>query len=165
MLMQRSFWLLLLPFLMACSSTPVVSPPKVKISLYSDETINEGQPFYLMVQKTTSQDFLLDNYDQVAARVFATPKNPAMVDSRIIFPGQKQTFEVLEPSKDALGLYFMFTKPADPWKIMLSKPYQKTEIQLLDDHIQEYDSSFLQRVREFSISLLKRAWSLVTVFA
>src|SRR5438477_8807040 len=116
-----------------CSST------KLTLRVRASPDANAGQPFYMVVRSTEQAAYVTESYESVAAKVFATPADPSVMRAIVIHPGQtkKLTFDKPEQAQ-ALGIYFLFTKPGERWKTARSAPLPSSvDIEVAANQIKE----------------------------
>jgi hypothetical protein len=101
--------------LSACASS-------VKVRVESVPNTNNGRPFYLMARNVDTREFLAEDYESAAERLFKFPADPTVSGNETIFPGRQVTVDVqTEAGKDVI-LYFFFTRPGPKWKVPLRRP-------------------------------------------
>jgi hypothetical protein len=82
---------------------------------------NGGAMMYMMVHEGM-ETFVTETYQEVAAKLFTQPPNPAILNLQPIFPGDKVSI-TLEDGKDKdIVVYFFFTDPDGDWRVPLRKP-------------------------------------------
>lgn len=96
--------------------------PSLKVRVESAASSNGGRPFYFMVRSVDANQFLAEDYEGAAGRVFKFPADPSVLGSETIFPGQPSSATVdTEDGKDVI-IYFFFTTPGQKWKVPLHRP-------------------------------------------
>lgn len=97
----------------------------MKLFVESEQAINNGQLFYLVVRAVTDKQFLTESYQTVAGLVFADPPDKTVISSHVILPGITQEFQVIQPEESPVGFFFMLTEPGDQWKKLIEQPLAK----------------------------------------
>lgn len=117
-------WLLAISVAVCCfgCSSRRPPPPQMKLQVKSDQAVNEGQLFYMVLKASTDKQFLTDSYQGVAGIVFADPPDKSVIGSLVIYPGLTQDFQVIQPEESPLAFYFLFTNPGDQWKKLIDQP-------------------------------------------
>ncbi|MDP2099421.1 MAG: hypothetical protein U1D70_18470 [Methylobacter sp.] len=134
-----SFWktvlaLLLAALLAACSSDPK-PPPLLTFNVRANVQANNGDLFYFVVRNVNEKQFMLDSYQDIADKAFASPADPAVLGVFSIVPGTKQECAVNQPAQGSVGLYFLYTRPGSQWKKLLSMPFDlKYTVNLKSDN-------------------------------
>jgi len=97
---------------------------RIEVEVESTAITNDGLPFYMVVRTADEKTFLTESYQTVADKVFASPAEPSIITSEVIFPGSEKSVEFKRPEDEnaELAIYFFFSKPGDRWKAMVSKP-------------------------------------------
>lgn len=111
----------------ACASGPE-PPPPMTFDLKADPQANAGRLFYFLARTVNEKQFMLEGYQDVAAKAFADPQDPSVLGVFSVVPGTKREYKVTQPAQGTVALYFFLTQPGQQWKRLLSVP--------LDD---EYD--------------------------
>ncbi len=109
--------------------------PVLKFQVKSDETVNNGQPVYIVIRTVTPSDFVSQDYQSVASMVMQNPPDKTVVFTQLILPDRKIKFKVNKPDNQSLAVYCMFTEP-DPaqWKVFLQKPLEKKYKFILEEN-------------------------------
>ncbi len=111
-------------FCFGCSSRRP-PPPQMKLFVESEQAMNNGQLFYLVVRAVTDKQFLTESYQTVAGLVFADPPDKTVISSHVVLPGINQEFQVIQPEESPVGFFFMLTEPGDQWKKLVEQPLAK----------------------------------------
>jgi hypothetical protein len=128
--LPRCFYILPLlaaALLSACAGGPE-PPPPLKFNVRAEYQANNGRLFYLLIRGVNEKQFMLESYQDIAAKAFADPPDPSVLGVFSVVPGSKQECTVTQPAQGTVALYFLLTQPGQQWKRLLSTP--------LDD---EYD--------------------------
>ncbi|MCE5335604.1 MAG: hypothetical protein LLG06_13555 [Desulfobacteraceae bacterium] len=126
--MARRIGIFLLLSVVVCSvgcSGKRPPPPQMKLYVETDQSINNGQLFYLLLRAVTDKQFLTESYQTVAGVVFADPPDKTVIGSHVILPGLYQEFKVIQPEEGPVAFYFFFTEPGDQWKKLIEQPLAK----------------------------------------
>lgn len=99
--------------LFGCASTS-------RVYVRSTSQTNDGNTLYMMV-RSTDRATASENYQDVAAKLFAEPPDPSVVSSQPIFPGNAASVTLEESKKDVV-IYFFFTEFGPNWRLPLPKP-------------------------------------------
>jgi hypothetical protein len=109
-------------------------PKTPGIEVQAPSNVNGGRPIYMLVRAIDPTTFTADSYHAVAAKVTAT--DDSVLRTEVIYPGTTPRFELTEPAKGQVAVYFFFTNPGGDWKMLLDKPLPKTvSVKLSKDRI------------------------------
>lgn len=98
-----------------CAST-------TRIYVKSTDRTNEGNTLYMMVRDASGKAIVTEGYQEVAAKLFTDPPDPAIIRTEPIFPGNTVSFTVEGDDEKDLFIYFFYTNPGDNWRVPLRKP-------------------------------------------
>jgi hypothetical protein len=94
-----------------------------RVYVKSTAATNDGNTFYMMVRsvdgKTTTVN---EQYQDVAAKLFADPPDPTVVVGQPIFPGNPVNLTLNESDAKQVIVYFFYTKPLTNWRVPLPRP-------------------------------------------
>lgn len=107
--------------LAACSSGPT-PPPPMEFDIKTDYRANDGRLFYFLARAVNEKQFMMESYQDIAAKAFADPPDPSVLGVFSVIPGSKQEFTISQPAQGAVALYFLLTRPGQQWKRLLSLP-------------------------------------------
>lgn len=117
-----------LPAFASLSSAPAApappAGPPLQLEVRAGRETNQGGPLYVVVRRTDGAAFLAEDYDAIADGLFRAPRDPALLRRAILRPGEVVRMEVpraLAPG-EVLGLYFLFSRPLDGWRLVLTDP-------------------------------------------
>ncbi|SMF94709.1 hypothetical protein SAMN02949497_2041 [Methylomagnum ishizawai] len=113
--------LLIAACLGACASGPE-PPPPMEFDFKTEPQANDGRLFYFMARAVNEKQFMMESYQDVAAKAFADPPDPSVLGVFSVIPGSKQEFTVTQPAQGTVALYFLLTRPGQQWKRLLSPP-------------------------------------------
>ena len=82
---------------------------------------NGGTVMHLMVREGI-ETLATETYQEVAAKLFAQPPDPAILDSQPVFPGDKVSIAIEDGENKDIVVYFFFTDPDGEWRVPLRKP-------------------------------------------
>jgi hypothetical protein len=99
-----------------------ITPPQMTFTIKSDSETNDGQPFYVLFRAVNEAEFVTDSYQDIAKMVFADPPDASFLGTQVVVPGQKKKIKVEQPMKNTVGVYGLYSEPAEHWRVMLSKP-------------------------------------------
>jgi len=106
--------------LAAVVSTLVGCASTLKVTIESQSQTNESRPFYFVARN--AQQFLAEEYEEAADRLFKHPPDASIAYSETLFPGRPTSVRVpTKPDGDVI-LYFFFTTPGPKWKVPLNRP-------------------------------------------
>lgn len=92
-----------------------------QVQLRSTGRTNGGNTLYVMV-RAVDRATAAENYQDVAARLFADPPDATVIHSQPVFPGNPVTLSLDASDKKDLVLYFFFTEPGPSWRLPLPRP-------------------------------------------
>jgi len=110
--------LLITSFVCGCAGN------RMTLKVKSDSDMNGRQPVAFVVRTVNYNTFLTESYQDIVQKVYANPPDPALLDSRILLPGQKEEISFQKPEKDLVGIYCLFSRP-HTWKEILRRPFDK----------------------------------------
>lgn len=111
----------------------VRKPAPVHLEITAGKDTNHGGPLYVVVRKLDQAGFLADDYDAIADRLFAEPRDPSILRKVIVRPGQALTVDADRELADGeiLGVYFLFSVPGDRWRLAITdRAIQRIQIVL-----------------------------------
>lgn len=115
----RSIFRLSLLALVLCGSGCASA---INVRIDSAVTTNNGRPFYFMARNVDAQQFLAEDYESAAERLFKYPADESIAESQTIFPGRQASISVPTQSGKDVILYFFFTRPGQKWKVPVHRP-------------------------------------------
>lgn len=117
-----------------------IPPPQILFAIKSKDDTNDGRLFYVAIRSVKANQFLIESYQGAAGMIFTDTQNSSILATRAILPGEKKEIKVIKPDQHEVGVYCFFTKPGDPWKILLEQPLrEKYEIVLDNNRIVQSD--------------------------
>lgn len=96
------------------------SAPRLKLLIDPAADSNAQLPCYLLVRVVDEKSFIADPYQSIADLVM-TP-DASVLQSTVVFPGQRAELDVPLPEKGQLAAYVLFTYPDGDWKTLLPWP-------------------------------------------
>lgn len=104
------------------AAAQVRKPAPVHLEITAGKDTNHGGPLYVVVRKLDQAGFLADDYDAIADRLFAEPRDPSVLRKVIVRPGQAITVDADRELADGeiLGVYFLFSVPGNSWRLAIS---------------------------------------------
>lgn len=130
----RAAWSLAALAVASCGAAPPKPTPKeppLEVQITAGRDTNHGGPLYVAVRKLEQAGFLADDYDAVADKLFAEPRDPSLLRKAIVRPGNVLTVEADRTLADGeiLGIYFLFSVPGDAWRLaVLDKNVRRVNI-------------------------------------
>jgi predicted component of type VI protein secretion system len=115
------------------AAAQVRKPAPVHLEITAGKDTNHGGPLYVVVRKLDQAGFLADDYDAIADRLFAEPRDLSILRKVIVRPGQAITVDADRDLADGeiLGIYFLFSVPGDSWRLAITdRAIQRIQIQL-----------------------------------
>ena len=116
-----------LAVLSTCAHNKPAPKPKAcdcaTITLRTALDTNGGKPFYIIVRSVSESEFLQDDYKSIAADAFPRGKDEKVLAHVFSYPGMEHSVVVDLTEGEGLGVYALFTRPGDPWKVLLSPPH------------------------------------------
>jgi hypothetical protein len=95
---------------------------KMSVKVDAKPDANGGQPFYMVVRQAEEAQYVTEDYGVIASKVFATPADPSVIKSEVIYPGATKSLSFEKPKDKPVAIYFLFTKPGDRWKTARPQP-------------------------------------------
>lgn len=119
-MLRRAGRALAMTAVLACGSTGCSSSTQVYVK--STDQTNAGNTLYMMARSVDAKTVATERYQEAAAKLFASPKDPTIVSSQPVFPGNTVHLTLDgEDTKDVV-LYFFFTSPGSNWRVPLRRP-------------------------------------------
>jgi len=123
-----------------------IPPPQITFTIKSNEDTNQGRLFYVAIRSVNSNQFLIETYQSAASMIYTDPPDPSVLARQMILPGEKQKIKVVKPDQNQVGLYFFFTDPGDPWRVMIEQPLDdKYKIALDKNRIVQTEKSLKKK--------------------
>jgi hypothetical protein len=117
--------LTLLSLVVGCAhkqNNTVVKPLQREIYFRPRPSTNAGRPVYVLVRSVSESEFLTDSYRRISGMVYPNSGDPSVLVVLLIWPNRAQRVKVDVPKDKSIGVYGLFTKPGDQWKLMLTQP-------------------------------------------
>lgn len=92
---------------------------QLELIVHSDQETNQGLPFRMLVRTVDLKTYVEESYADVASKVMSP--DDSILGSVVIFPGKQARVPVDRPANAPLGVYFLFTRPGDPWKLRIER--------------------------------------------
>jgi hypothetical protein len=94
-----------------------------KITVHATPQTNDGNTMYMAVRTWDGKPTSGERYQEVAARLFNEPPDPAILATQPILPGtDKVSVTVDESVAKEVMIYFFFTDPGPGWQVPLRRP-------------------------------------------
>jgi hypothetical protein len=103
-------------------SNAVVKPVQRELFFRPRPSANAGRPVYVLVRSVSESEFLTDSYRKISSMVYPNSGDPSVLLVLLVWPNREQRVKLEIPKDKAIGVYGMFTKPGDQWKLMLTPP-------------------------------------------
>lgn len=94
---------------------------------------NSGRPVYVLVRTVNENEFLTDSYRRISGLVYPNSGDPSVLKVLLVWPNRAQNVEVEVPKEKSVGIYCIFTKPGDQWKLLLTEPMKPEYTAVLQD--------------------------------
>ena len=108
----------------------------VAFRIITEDETNQGRALHGVVRAVTAQEFLVDDYESITDRAYATPPHDDVLATFAIIPGERQTLSVKRPQAQDVGVYFLFSEPGAPWKLHFPQPLRRRyQLQLDRDSV------------------------------
>jgi predicted component of type VI protein secretion system len=137
----QQFYLPLLCSFLLCLTGCFETKKSEEMTLFvrTKKATNNGTPLYVVIKETNMAKFLTQDYQEIASQSFWKEEEAANVVKKVLIPGTTNKITLPVPAKDkSLGIYFLFTKPGECWKYIISKPKAEKIKILLGE--QEYEA-------------------------
>lgn len=132
---------LFLECLPGCSWFKGSKPPekeRVSFNIKAEQSCNDGHPVYLLVRKVNQNTFLFEEYDEIAGMVYAEPQDESVLILKIFLPGQEEEIAIVKPEDTDIGIYVLYSKPGENWKMRLNQPLEpEYALKLKDNYLEE----------------------------
>jgi predicted component of type VI protein secretion system len=83
---------------------------------------NDGRAVHAVISSVSPQQFLTDSYETIADRAYSNPPSEGIIRVFPVIPGEITTVKVPRERVNSVGVYFLFSKPGEQWKMLLSQP-------------------------------------------
>lgn len=113
--------------------------PVIKFKVKSNDSVNGGQPVYLLIRTINGPEFVTDDYQTIVDFFNESPMNNTVISTEFIIPGGTKKFTVKKPDDSNIAVYCMFTNPENQWKILIQKPLEKKYVIRLDNNALQLD--------------------------
>ena len=100
---------------------------KRTVVLMPDKNANYGRPFYVLLRAVDEKQFLTDNYNAVAKMVYPNSEDPSVLKAVLVWPATPRKVQVEVAKDKAIGVYCIFTRPGNPWKLLLAPPMKSEQ--------------------------------------
>jgi len=100
----------------------VVNPVQRELFFRPRPSTNAGRPVYVLVRSVSESEFLTDSYRKISSMVYPNSGDPSVLVVLLVWPNREQRVKLEVPKDKAVGVYGLFTKPGDQWKLMLTPP-------------------------------------------
>ncbi|WP_408890807.1 hypothetical protein VZQ01_02475 [Myxococcus faecalis] len=128
---MRFPWLLMLALALG---TVACAPTHLSIHVNSPQGTNQGRPLHMVVRAVDSQRYMTEFYADVAERV--VHPDDSVVQTLVIYPGEKTQTRVKIPEESPLAISFLFTTPDGAWQVLLDSPIPgRVDIELEESRI------------------------------
>ena len=124
-LIHAVFIVAVLLYTCGCSSSPKSNLLKMTFIVKSKSEANKGQPFYIVFRSVNVNEFLTQEYQELAGMIFTNPNDPSLLGTHLVTPDEKFEIKVDQPPKNNIGIYGCFTEPGDTWKMMIPQPLEE----------------------------------------
>ena len=88
----------------------------------STQKTNGGNTLYMMVRNVEGKTSVNEQYQEMAAKLFAEPADRSVIVAQPIFPGNTVDVTISEADVTQVVLYFFFSQPLSNWRVPLPKP-------------------------------------------
>jgi hypothetical protein len=119
--------------LVVVSGCASLQPPR-QLVVHPLAHVNRDRRFYLVVRAIKDQDFIADDYQKIAAQVFAPTRDPSVRLVRLVSPGRDDKVLLTLPDEEPFAVYALFTEPGEPWKVLVTPPLARIYELVLDDN-------------------------------
>lgn len=92
----------------------------MKMVVEPSREANEGRPLRMLVRSVDKKTYLEEPYEAVAGKVIAP--DASVLAAEVVFPGRRREIKVKRPKEGAVGVYMMFLRPGQRWKLLLEPP-------------------------------------------
>ncbi len=110
-------------------------PGYLRMDIHAPQGLNDSTPLHFLVREVDTQQYRTESYDSVAMLV--AQRDASVLRSKVLYAKNKSLTERLwiKPSgKKAVAVYFLFTHPQGPWKMLFEAPIPYTTSVELDPH-------------------------------
>lgn len=93
---------------------------EITIGIKTNENINGGTPFYVIVKEVNTEKFLQDQYDDIANELTQNTNSKEIITKKLVLPGQALKLNLSDTKDKLYGAYFLFTEPDREWKFLIN---------------------------------------------
>lgn len=119
---NRADSIAVLAVLCALAAGAVGCASTTQVYVKSTDQTNQGNTLYMMARGVDAKTVAAERYQEVAAKLFASPKDPSILSSQPVFPGNTITMVLDNEDQKDVVLYFFFTNPGSNWRVPLRRP-------------------------------------------
>ncbi|MCP3101816.1 hypothetical protein LZ198_23345 [Myxococcus sp. K15C18031901] len=110
------------------------APTHLTVNVKSPPGTNQGRPLHMVVRAVDAQRYMTEFYADVAERV--VHPDDSVVQTLVIYPGEKTQTRVKIPEEMPLAISFLFTTPDGAWQVLLDTPIPgRVDIELEESRI------------------------------
>lgn len=125
-------------YVMSYFITPEPPETATTFEIKTTEATNDHTPVYLMIKTAEFSQFLLDDYQEIAAVIDQTDDESCLA-SVCLIPGGTKILKIELPPEKSIAIYVLFTDPGPGWKslIQTEHSFKRVEV-LLGEHEIEF---------------------------
>ena len=110
-------------------------PGYLRMDISAPQGLNDSTPMHFLVREVDAQQYRTESYDSVS--MLAVQRNDSVLRSKVLYAKNKSISERLwlkVSGKKAVAVYFLFTNPKGPWKMLFELPLPYSTSVQLDPH-------------------------------
>lgn len=110
-------------------------PGYLRMDIRAPQGLNDSTPLHFLVREVDTQQYRTESYDSVAMLV--AQRDASVLRAKVLYAKNKSITErmwIKTPGKKAVAVYFLFTRPQGPWKMLFEPSIPYTTTIELDTH-------------------------------
>lgn len=108
-------------------------PGYLRLDITAPQGLNDGTPVHFLVREVEVNQYRTESYDAVAMLI--PNRDASILRSKVLYAKDKATTErmwIKTAGKKPVAVYFLFTQPKGPWKMLFEPPIPYTATVELD---------------------------------
>ena len=117
------------------TALPGCLPGYLRLDVAAPQGLNGSTPLHFLVRQVETNQYRTESYDSVAMLI--PNRDASILRSKVLYAKNgsiKERMWIKTPAKGAVAVYFLFTQPQGPWKMLFEQPIPYTATVDLDQH-------------------------------
>lgn len=110
-------------------------PGYLRLDVRAPQGLNDSTPMHLLVREVEPMQYRTESYDAVS--MLAVQPDKSVLRNKVFYAKKKSITDrmwIKVSGKKAVAVYFLFTRPQGPWKMLFDLPVPYTSSVDLDPH-------------------------------